>query len=228
NEPVVRKLLSFRAKVEARTDKGQTPLHLAVHSTSLGCVRALVDAGAALDVATNEERLTPLHLACQRECAQIAQLLVSRGAGVHLRTILGRTALHLAAEVGRIDLLRLLLGEGAELGALDEHGWTPRQVAELFGHRDAQEILIREGMAEKQAVMKELPPAPWHCALWTGVTSMRAKRRGEMEAEDEGRLQDEEILEQRRQVRQQLAVADRRAERSIELAAFQEEKVISV
>ena len=64
-------------------------------------------------------------------------------------------------------MFTLLLGElllinDADSTAVDVSGWTPRQIAELFSHRDFQELMVRDKMVVKQAVFHELPAAPWH------------------------------------------------------------------
>ena len=56
----------------------------------------------------------------------------------------------------------LLLINDADSTAVDVTGWIPRQIAELFSHRDFQELMVRDKMVVKQAVFHELPAAPWH------------------------------------------------------------------
>ena len=95
-----------------------------------------------------------------------------------------RTALHHAAIIGRTDIGRyecifrisftsslkspfantaqLLLNNQADPEALDVHGWNPRQMAELFSHREFQELMVRVTTVEKQAVYVDLPAAHWH------------------------------------------------------------------
>lgn len=176
NFTVVKELLGYKAKVEARTNKGQTPLHLAVYSGSQDCVRELLKYNAEVNVATSHEKATPLHIACQRQGAQIAVMLVQHGADVNARNIIQRTPLHLTAETGRVDIGNLLLTSGADKDALDMHGWSARQIAELFNQRDFQELIIRESMVEKQVIIKELPTAEWHSGLWFEVSRMHNAR----------------------------------------------------
>ncbi|RYH31854.1 ankyrin repeat domain-containing protein, partial [archaeon] len=95
--------------------------------------------------------------------------------------ILQRTPLHCTAVSGRVDIALLLLRAGAQLKPCDAHGWEPQQLAEMFAHRDLQELLLREGMTEKQAVMKELPPMPWHSEVWFEVVKMQQNKRAEHE-----------------------------------------------
>jgi len=94
-----------------------------------------------------------------------------------------RTPLHLVAENGRVDIAALLIRGGSNPKLLDAHGWNPRQVAELHGHRDIQELLIRATMTEKQPVIKDLPPAPWHGELWSNLIDTQSQKRMENEKE---------------------------------------------
>lgn len=59
----------------------------------------------------------------------------------------GRTALHDAAEKGRMILIELLLKNQAEVDKLDVAGHSPLDVAVLNGRTQAAEILIKAGAA---------------------------------------------------------------------------------
>ena len=76
-----------------------------------------------------------------------------------------RTPLHCAAQCGRCDIGQLLLRAGAKYNALDAHAWEPRQIAELYQHRLFAELMVRDGMGEKQAVITDLPPGKFRTAI---------------------------------------------------------------
>jgi ankyrin repeat protein len=178
NTPIVRQLLEYKSHIEAITDKGHRPIHLAVYSGNFDCVYELVKRGADVNSITFEELTTPLHMACEKGYAKIAQLLLQNGANLHALNILQRTPLHCTAISGRTDIALLLLRSGASLHPLDIHGWEPCQIAELNHHRDLQELFIREGMVDaKQVVIKELPPAKWHNEVWFEVVKMHSQRK---------------------------------------------------
>lgn len=176
NAAIVKELLKFKSKLDVLTAKGHTPLHLAVYSGSLDCVALLIKYKADVNVASKTEKNTALHIACQRGFGKISEFLIQSGADVHALNVLKRTPLHCAAELGRVDLGLLLLRNGADALALDAHAWEPRQIAELHDHRLFQELMIREGMGEKQSVIKEMPPAKWHGKIWDGLTRMQEKK----------------------------------------------------
>jgi hypothetical protein len=218
NAEIVIKLLEFKAKIEARTNKGQTPLHLAAYSGSFDCVKALLKHKAQVNVVTEYEKVTPLHIACQHGFGTITALLVEHGADIEAKNILQRTALHFAAEGGRVDIGKLLLSSGAKRNALDVHGWNARQVAELHNHRDFQELIIREGMTEKQLIIKELPVAEWHSTLWSDVTRMYAERTREAEIMQIEAKMDQQMvadaLAKKKQDRLDLIRSERQQQRS--------------
>jgi hypothetical protein len=224
NYAIVKELLGFKAKIEARTNKGQTPLHLAVYSGSLECVRELLKYHADVNVSTLHEKATPLHIACQRQGAQIAQLLIHHGADVNARNIIQRTPLHLTAETGRVDVGNLLLTSGADKDALDLHGWSARQIAELNGHREFQELIIRECMVEKQVIIKELPSAEWHSDLWFQVSRMHNERTAQHQAVETQRKENDVLLASLAKSRQDKIIAQRREERRKEMELYHEQK----
>lgn len=224
NYPVVRDLLALKAKFQTTTSKGQTPLHLAVYSGSLDCVNELLKYGADPNISTIHEKCTPLHLACQKGFAQIAVALVDHGARVDVLNVLSRTPLHMAAEAGRVDIGNYLLSRGADRNALDVHGWSCRQIAELFQHRDFQELMIREGMVEKQIIIKELPEAEWHSDLWFDVTRMHAARKEELRVKNETTASNHALLASLQKNKKDEIIAQRRAERKIEIKEYYAQK----
>lgn len=194
NYAIVKQLLSYKSQVEALTSKGHSALHLAVHSGSFECVAEILKFRPNVNRATFQERTTPLHMACEKGFARIANALVQNGADIHAKNILDRTPLHCSAIAGRSDIALLLLRSGANLHAIDAHGWEACQIAELFNHRELQELLIRESMTEKQAVIKELPPAKWHSDIWFEVVKMQTHRRLDYSKEQQKKFEDQQVI----------------------------------
>jgi len=172
NIETVKKLLELHCEINALNDKGQSALHLAVFAGSSDIVKLLLNSslGANPNVYTKNELDSPLHMACEAGYRSIVHSLIDAGAEVTIPNSMERTPLHLAALSGRADIGSILLRSGADPHAVDIHGWNCRQLAELRGHRDFQELIVRATMTEKMAVIKEMPPAEWHCQLWDDVT----------------------------------------------------------
>ena len=79
----------MRRYIDSRAENGLTALHIAAAAASLGCVRALLDAGASLMVRTVDLEMPSL-LACPP----------------------GSTPLHLAAQQGHVAILQAMLQVG--------------------------------------------------------------------------------------------------------------------
>ncbi|PYI20190.1 ankyrin repeat protein [Aspergillus violaceofuscus CBS 115571] len=82
---------------------------------------------------------TPLHLACMSSTPAIVQCLVDHGARLVSRLADGRSALHLAAARGSVDMVRILLtksdqneGEAESLKVNEENDPSPAEEAQSF------------------------------------------------------------------------------------------------
>jgi ankyrin repeat protein len=109
---------------------GKTPLHFAARDGHLEVVRALLDAGAAIDDRDPND-ITPLLFAASNDRVAVAKLLIARGADIQAMDWYGRTPLYAAIDVrnrdspepasgsgtdvaGNLELIRLLLDKGAK------------------------------------------------------------------------------------------------------------------
>jgi ankyrin repeat-rich membrane spanning protein len=115
--------------MELADNDGITPLIVAAHHSDI--VRFLLDRGANVYV-TARNGITTLMKACQSFAAdpEIVRMLIAAGVNVEARNLFQRTALHLAAEYGRIEAMReLILQHNANLFAVDRNGETPFDLA---------------------------------------------------------------------------------------------------
>ena len=126
-------LVEAGADVNARNDRGFSPLHAAARlNENEAVVRALLAAGAELDAwATGFSvdygwEATPLLEAAESNAnpAVIAALL-DAGADASVRGWGGETVLHRAARGGSPGVVSLLLRAGADVNAVDGGGSTP-------------------------------------------------------------------------------------------------------
>ncbi|XP_064911793.1 ankyrin repeat domain-containing protein 66 isoform X1 [Columba livia] len=88
---------------------------------------------------------TPLHWAAVKGQSELVKLLVDRGARHCLRSDVGWTPAHFAAESGRLGVLRTLHSLHAAMDAADLFGDTPKRIAEIYGHQDCSRFLERDG-----------------------------------------------------------------------------------
>jgi ankyrin repeat protein len=76
---------------------GLTALLYAARGGCYGCIEALVDAGADVNLPT-PEGVTPLMIALDNDHTDVAKLLLDRGANPHVWDVYGRTALYIAVD----------------------------------------------------------------------------------------------------------------------------------
>lgn len=110
--------------INARDNHGMTPLHHAAVASHVDVVRLLVAKGASREM---QEclGLSPLGCAVRNERLASIAVLMELGANVDAKDIKGRSLLHLAAELGFLDVAKLLVAGGANKGALNAEQLTP-------------------------------------------------------------------------------------------------------
>jgi ankyrin repeat protein len=121
----------------ARLPTGESPLMAALYRGHHDVVRALIDAGADIDVfaAAALGRTEELNSA------------LADPASVRSHAYDGWTPLHLAAFFGHVDAARLLIGAGADIGAVSRNSLanTPLHAATAGKHEDVALALLDHG-----------------------------------------------------------------------------------
>jgi ankyrin repeat protein len=87
--------ISNEPRVQYRPVGGLTPLLYAARAGCLGCVKAMVEAGADKD-RPNPDGMTPMVMALDNGYPEVARYLLERGANPHTWDWWGRTALYVA------------------------------------------------------------------------------------------------------------------------------------
>jgi len=145
---MVQLLLDSGAHANAATGNDRTPLQLAVISSNLVAVTALLDHGADVTVLDHDLH-TLLHLLSwnSSDATAIAYLLVAKGLDPNQRDKPhGQTALHLVARNGNGHAISTLIGLGANASAVDDRGRTPLHLAAENGNLSAIETLLDAGV----------------------------------------------------------------------------------
>ena len=151
NAPMVRFLAAHGATLDARglvrqwprkiineprpkdmNKGGFTALHYAAREGCIDCVRALVEAGADLDV-IDPERVTPLVLALENLHYDLAAYLIEAGADVNKWDLFGRSPLYMAADTNTLPVM----GNGAMVVIPSMDALTALEVGRLLLERGA-------------------------------------------------------------------------------------------
>ncbi|GFN99232.1 ankyrin-3 [Plakobranchus ocellatus] len=160
------KMVTFLVKSGARVDKGisdQSPLVCAVSMKRPEIVRYLLESGADVNEAGDDEGINPLiaALLCTRGIlsltqetvkhiemsviTEIVKILLEAGADPNKATCLGNTAIHVAVIECCSGAIPLLLNAGAELEVRNFDGLTPLLLAADKGIADTIGLLKRYG-----------------------------------------------------------------------------------
>ena len=142
---IVRTLVKHKANVNARTDRGDTPITLAAINKHDNVVHALSDYNCEV-YANNKDAYTALlHLSCERDYACIVSTLLNKDkADVNARTDSGNTPLTLAARKKHDNVVHVLLSDSqCVVDAKGQDGYTALQYSCKYGHVDIVMTLVK-------------------------------------------------------------------------------------
>nr|CAD7458429.1 unnamed protein product [Timema tahoe] len=173
-----------------RNFKGYTPLHVACLADKPDCVKALLRAGADVNIAATEATSspnnsppgyvidflqdhpnklyaqdmkfggTPLHWSCSRE---VINTLVDMGCDIDSLNFDKRTALHIMVLRHRLDCVVALLSRGARADLGDKEGNTPLHLAAREGNTAVVQALIVFGA--DLSYRNNTGAMPRHCVI---------------------------------------------------------------
>ena len=121
-------------------------LHWAVIEGNIELTKALIDAGAKIDV-LDKFKQTPLHLAVIHDNLVIAEALIDAKADLNAVDNWKKTPLHWATKFDNIEIVKYLIDLGADLDIKDWEDQTPWDVAR-FKMRQAVPELKPNGETE--------------------------------------------------------------------------------
>lgn len=96
--------------------------------------------------------------AAEKNNLKLLKDIVRLGGDITLANINGSTALHVAVCEGNIEMVEFLLEQGADINKVDEHGWTPGDLAEQQGHEDIKHLF--ESRKEETKAQQPLGTIP--------------------------------------------------------------------
>jgi CDK inhibitor PHO81 len=141
----VRKLLSYKARINPCSDSDHVPLNLASQHGSVEIVRLLLENGAQI-VCDAEGLYAQHHVARSGRVPQLILLLRDFGADMNEADKLNQwTPLFHAASEGHVRCLRVLLEHSARVDFLDEKGLSAVYYAAWEGHLECMRLLASTG-----------------------------------------------------------------------------------
>jgi len=163
---MVELLIGHGADIDAKGDRGSTPLFGAACRGDMDVAELLINGGADIDF-TDERGWPPLHGAALQGHADMVEFLLDEGAGVDVTGGSGQAALHWAAFGGHASVANVLLEHDAGVDAADDTGQTALDLAVSQGHSDVVSLLRDYGAGglEEEAGCGDYPLVPGRLAL---------------------------------------------------------------
>ena len=144
--PKIEKLAAASANLNARDPYGRTPLHVATFARQREAIRALVKAGADINLLEND-RYDAVTIASVADDEETLRVLLSLGASAkQVTSRYDGTALIAAAHLGHDGVVRQLIAAGAPLDHVNNLHWTAV----------IESIVLGDGGPRHQATLKAL------------------------------------------------------------------------
>lgn len=143
-------LKNIQLKVNAPTQKGETPLMLAAIKGNIDLAKALLEKGATVN-APSTHGWTALHYSASTGQTEMTRFLIKQGALVNVRAKQGVTPLYLAARISAAKTVEVLLEAGADKTLCNDQGISPEAIAKKRGAIE---------LSQKLAIKTCQPPLP--------------------------------------------------------------------
>ncbi|NXC51194.1 ANR42 protein, partial [Penelope pileata] len=164
-------LLINGANLEARDDRGCTPSHLAAAHGQSYTLQTLLRGGANANISDRND-WKPVHYAAFHGRLGCLQLLVRWGACIDDVDNNGNLPAHLAAVEGHLHCFKFLVNKKASvrhtLKARNDHGETPRDLAERFYKDNVLQYIDSVEKEGEQSETQEVLAFPAHDAACKG------------------------------------------------------------
>jgi ankyrin repeat protein len=132
--------------VEAVSADGLTPFTCAFAVRALDVIRYLISCHVKTNVFIEQDRNALQQAAFTGDAPLVEVLLENEDEDIDRGDLkLGWTALHWAAQEGRMAVCRLLVEKGADVNKTTKHNFSPRHAAANNGHLDIDKYLEQNG-----------------------------------------------------------------------------------
>jgi ankyrin repeat protein len=154
--------------INMKSEKGETPLHLAVQNGSQEIVDFLLSQGVDIN-AKDSEGNTPLITALTLKKTDTAKFLLSKGADVKIKNAQNQPAVILALMNGLNELVVPILDNGQDVNERFEGNLTILLMATLSGNKEVIELLVNRGADVNAAAQEgEMTITPMYAAIFLG------------------------------------------------------------
>ncbi|KAL8189630.1 hypothetical protein R6Q57_029196 [Mikania cordata] len=176
---LLQKLLERGLDPNESDNNGRTALHIAASQGNINCVLLLLDHGADPNsrdsegnvplweaILGNHESVTTILkdngatlfsgdvgqfscIAAEQNKLYTLKQIINHGGDITTPKTNGSTALHVAVCEGNIEMVKFLLTQAADIDKPDDHGWTPRDLADQQGHHDIRKLFLSVKSTDK-------------------------------------------------------------------------------
>lgn len=131
----------YKHNIDAKTQDGQTAVHLSCQHPDEQILKLLIEAGANVNCRDSRGD-TPLHYACRNQNAEMTRILLEQHVNVQARNnTTGWVPMHDAARHGNIGAIKLLIEARAPPLPRACDGQFPIDFAHEFDHKEVAEFL---------------------------------------------------------------------------------------
>ncbi|KAL9616376.1 MAG: hypothetical protein Q9160_008750 [Pyrenula sp. 1 TL-2023] len=166
NGAVVNALMSLKANPTLEDEIGQTPLHLAAERGHMSILQALLCSDHRMDFQCKFDGQTLLHRGPWSGSRAVIDLL-GKCSPLDTKDTVGRTALHIAADLSYEYVVDLLISWGADVNIVDKHGRTALSYAARNGEVTVLRVLLKQ-QSIKINISDEFGRTPLSLAAWHG------------------------------------------------------------
>ncbi|MDH5744262.1 MAG: ankyrin repeat domain-containing protein [Candidatus Aminicenantes bacterium] len=158
--------------INMKSEKGLTPLHLAVQNGSQEIVEFLISQGADIN-AKDSEGNTPLLTALAFKKTDTAKFLLSKGADVKIKNAQDEPPVILALMHGLNELVAPILDSGQDVNERFRGNFTALLMATLTGNKEVIKLLLDRGADINVAAQEGgMTITPMYAAIFLGHTDV--------------------------------------------------------
>ena len=142
------------ADVNAKNDKGWTPLLGSTYHNNSEISQLLIMNGADVNAKDNDGQ-TPLRIAIQNKNTEIIELLIKNGADVNPKINNGNTPLLWSISKNNTEISKLMMDKGADVNATDAAGRTGKRGTE----HERERVQAQERAREREREVEGRAPS---------------------------------------------------------------------